>query len=247
MALITEAILRRVFLLNGIPNEYKISPQDTLTPSAFDFLKDRKVKVLFQNSDLEFSKPLNKEEWETDTQFKNFYTGEIMDSKLESMTHLFENILVYKDDPRIILRGKLDTLQSHIIEAQILFQEKKRSDLVESLTDILNFTREILRCEVLNIEFPDREILGMTSQEIREKSHNPQKYFHLKQMVLVHYRQGAIVAKCNTLRAYSRECELSAVQAYRSGDHINQNSLIQALNRLSSSFHILMYQELSQK
>ncbi len=250
MGLITETKLRREFLLNGIPKVYNISSNQKLTPAAYDFLKERKVEITYHSrvhSDkgLDFSKPINKEDWETSTQFKNFYSGEIMDSKPESMTHLFENVLVYKDDLRIILRGRLDALQSYIIDTQIYFQEKKRMDLIESLEDLLYFSREILKSEVLSIPFPEIKALGMTPEEIREKSHNPQKYFKLKQMVLVNYKQGAFVSKLNVLRSYSRECELVAVQAFRDGDIINQNTIIQALNRLSSCFHILMYQELS--
>lgn len=249
MGVITENELRRELLHNGIPSVYHISCDDILTPAALDFLKERNIEIMYTQIEeqINYSKPRNKDDWETSKEFKNFYTGKTMDSKLESMTHLFENVLVYKDDPRIILRGRLDSLQSYIIDIQIYFQDKNRMDLVDQLEDTLNFSREILKCEVLNQAFPDITILGMTIPEIRERSHNPQKYFGLKQMVLVNYKHGAIISKLNLLRTYSRECELVAVQAFRDGDTIKQNTLIQALNRLSSCFHILMYQEFADK
>lgn len=249
MGLITEIQLRKEFLKNGIPTSYHISDCTKLTPAARDFLNDRKIKLVYDLSvpttELQFSKPINKENWETSKTYTNYYTSEAMDSKPESMTHLFENFLVYKDDPRIILRGRLDTLQSLIIDIQIYFQSLKREDLLPILDELLEYSRKILGHEVFNTVLPDQRLMGLTAEEIRNHSHNPEKYFGLKQMVLVNYKQGPIVTKLNYLRAYSRECELVAVQAFRQGNVISQNSLIQALNRLSSCFHILMYKELS--
>lgn len=249
MGLITETQLRKEFIKNGIPTSYVISECQKLTPAARDFLKDRNVSVVYNLSaskeDLEFAKPVNKDEWETSKIYTNYYTSEVMDSKPESMTHLFENYLVYKDDSRIILRGRLDTLQSLIIDIQIYFQSLNRNDLLLILDELLEYSRKILGHEVFNTAISEQKLMGLTSDEIRDRSHNPEKHFGLKQMVLVNYRQGPIVAKLNYLRAYARECELVAVQAFRKGDIISQNSLIQALNRLSSCFHILMYKELS--
>lgn len=255
MGLITEAKLRRYFLINGVSEFYSVLSNDILTPAAIDFLKERKVEIVYSdecgenvlsNSDkLEYSVPLNKDKWQTSDKYKNFYTGESLSYKPEAMTHLFENVLVYKDDPRIVLRGCLDTLQAHIIETQVYLEDKGRIDLLSSLDNLLHFTREILKHEVLNTSMTEQKVLDMSAEDIREMSHNPEKYFKLKQMVLVNYKLGAIVSKLNFLRTYSRECELSAVKAFRDNDKINQNTIIQALNRLSSCFHILMYKELS--
>lgn len=254
MGLITEAKLRRHFLVNGIPKLYSVLSNDILTPAAIDFLKERKVRVVYSDEygedilsndgELEYSSPINKDEWKTSDKYKNFYTGESLSYKPEAMTHLFENVLVYKDDPRIVLRGRLDTLQAYIIETEVYLEDKGSVDLLPMLDDLLHFTREILKHEVLNTSMPEQRVLNMSADDIREMSHNPEKHFKLKQMVLVNYKLGAIVSKLNFLRAYSRECELSAVKAFRVGDKINQNTIIQALNRLSSCFHILMYMEL---
>ncbi len=194
-----------------------------------------------------FSKPINKDDWNTSDTYINFYTRETLTTKPEAMTHLFENVLIYKDDPRIVLRGKLDTLQSVILESQIYFSTLGRDDLIAPLEEMLDYSRKILGSEVLNREMEEQKLLGLSSSEIRDHSHNPQKYFELKQMVLVHHSQGAIVVKFNYLRALVRECELVAVSAFRDGDTITHNTLIQALNRLSSCFHILMYKELAKQ
>lgn len=244
MGLITETQLRKQFT-HSFPASYSLAHGDMLTPAAVDFLKDRGIEIEREQTEAPvFSKPRNKDNWETPTSFVNFYTKESLSEKPEAMTHLFENVLVYKDDPRIILRGKLDTLQAAIIESQIYFEDKQRTDLLEPLDDLLAYTRSILGCEVLNQVLPERKVLGWSPEEIRDRSHHPEKYFNLKQMVLVNRKQGALVSRLNYLRALSRESELVAVQCFRKGDEIHQNSLIQGLNRLSSCFHILMYKEL---
>ena len=44
--------------------------------------------------------------------------------KPEYMTHLRGNLLVFKDHPRIALRGKIDSLEAAIILLQLKAQEK---------------------------------------------------------------------------------------------------------------------------
>lgn len=185
-------------------------------------------------------------DWQTPTTYKILYDGRMVDKKPEGMTHLYENILVYKDEPRIVLRGRLDTFQARIIEAQVMFSGGF-PHLVPILEELLSFTRQILGYEVLNKPLPEIRLLGLSMEELNDRSHNPQKYFGMKQMVLPSYSDGLAVAVLNRLRAEAREIELVAVSAFRKGKDIDRNDIILALNRLSSAFHILMYQELVQK
>ncbi len=246
MNLITKKIIMDT--LSAADRFYSVPEGFILSDDALEYLVENKILVFYQNSvsdKIKFSKPLVKDEWATNDCYVNSYTGEEIDAKPEAMTHLIENILVYKDDPRIIFRGKMDSLQSVILEAQIYFKALHRDDLLGVLDELLEYSRKILGSEVLNKNMPDIKLMGFSAEEIKERSHNPEKYFGLKQMVLVNCEQGAAVVKLNYLRALARECELSAVQAFRVGDAISNHSIIQALNRLSSCFHILMYNELA--
>ncbi len=245
MNLITKKIVTDT--LSDADRFYSVPEGFILSDDALAYLVEQNILVFYQNSvsgKVQFAKPLTKDEWATSEYYVNSYTGEEINEKPEAMTHLIENILVYKDDPRIVFRGKMDSLQSVILESQIYFQMLHRSDLLEVLDELLEYSRKILGCEVLNRKMPDVKIMGFTSDEIKERSHNPEKYFGLKQMVLVNYRQGPVVVKLNYLRAYVRECELSAVQAFRIGDSISNNSILHALNIMSSCLHLLMYKEL---
>ncbi|MGL5253705.1 MAG: hypothetical protein ACRC9L_01590 [Brevinema sp.] len=182
-------------------------------------------------------------EWKTPDHFIILDSGCKIDKKPPGMTHLYENKLVYKDHPRIILRGYLDSFQTKIIESQLMLSDNP--SLVDQLDNLLSFTREILGSEVLNEDVQITQVLGLTFQEIKERSHYPQKYYGMKQMVLPSYKDGKSVVLLNRLRAESREIELIATQTFRNNDTFERLDIIEALNCLSSAFHILMYQELS--
>lgn len=252
MALITEIALRQHFAKVGSEKVYRLKQGDRLTPSAVDFLSVHHIELVHDgvpsqpDKDDRYGYPVSGGDWKTPSEYKILYDGRVVDKKPEGMTHLYENVLVYKDEPRIVLRGRLDTFQARIIEAQSSFQES-HSYLLPQLDELLSFTRHILGYEVLNKPLPDIQLFGMSMAELNDRSHDPQKYFGMKQMVLPSYKDGKAVAILNRLRAESREIELVAVSAFRKGDAIERNDIVLALNRLSSAFHILMYQELSKQ
>ncbi len=194
-----------------------------------------------------YGKPLKEDNWQTPKEFKIFYDDTTIATKPEMMTHLYENVLVYKDDHRIILRGKLDSLQAHIIETQVIFANNKSDkSLIDDLKEILDYTRQILGNEVLNKPMDESiKLLGLDENQIRDISHNPMKYFKMKQMVLIEHTDGIIVARLNLLRTLVREAEIDAVKAFRKGNCFEREDIIRALNRLSSIFHILIYREMS--
>jgi ethanolamine utilization cobalamin adenosyltransferase len=80
----------------------------------------------------------------------------------------------------------------------------------------------------------------MSGDEIRERSHHPERYFGLGH-IRPHYSMGAIAAGLNTLRTRVREAELSACRAYEKMDRAD---IIKVLNRLSSAVYILVYKYL---
>ena len=194
---------------------------------------------------IEFSKPLKGDDWETSSHY-TLPNGTSVDKKPEAMTQLIGNILVYKDDPRIALRGKLDTFQSELIQGIAIFRELKAEPLLlEQLKELLDYARTILGHEVLQRVMPEQKLLSWSADEIRERSHHPHQFYGLKQMVLINDEFSHIVIALNVFRAKIREIELVAVSAFREGDEIKRNDLVLALNRMSSCFHILMYQEIA--
>jgi ethanolamine utilization cobalamin adenosyltransferase len=172
--------------------------------------------------------------------------GETLDSKPERLTHLHGNQLVEKDHPVIIFRGKLDKLAALILEAQVLGAERENRTYVNDLQEILEFVRSLLPAEYNGTSLGEFRVLGLSSRELRERSHHPEKYFGRKHL-LMDYAMGALSVRLNLLRTVTRETELAAVTAFRDTEDTSKcrrEDIVEALNRLSSLFYILMFKYL---
>jgi ethanolamine utilization cobalamin adenosyltransferase len=172
------------------------------------------------------------------------------------MTHLYGNQLTEKDNPVIVFRGKLDSLCAMILEAQVLGEEKGNRDFVNDLQEILEFVRSLLAVEYKCVPLGEFRVLGYSSKELRERSHNPEKHFGCKHL-LMHHSMGALSSRLNLLRAAARETELAAAVILRDPIVYNpaacesrdiagrcRKDIVEALNRLSCLFYILIYKYL---
>jgi ethanolamine utilization cobalamin adenosyltransferase len=185
----------------------------------------------------------------------NSYRIEEPDTKPEELTHLYGNQLTQKDNPVIIFRSKLDSLCAMILESQVLGEEKENFDFVNDLQKILEFVRSLFTVEYNCVPLGEFSILGYRSKELRERSHNPEKYFGYKHL-LMHHSMGPLSLRLNLLRATVRETEIAAVAVLREPTVCNSASrnlqyskrcrveIVEALNRLSSLFYILIYKYL---
>ena len=178
--------------------------------------------------------------------YVDYETNAYYYEKPEQMTQLFGNKLVCKDHPRILFRGKLDALQADVVLAQAMIQASSGSQsLIKDLADILKDLREMMKCEVLDEEMAETTVIGLTHEELRAQSHNPMKYYNIKQMVLPDYTMGTEYAWLNKLRTAIRETEVAACQAFHSGKTYIRKDIIEELNRLSSALHIMMCRHLA--
>jgi ethanolamine utilization cobalamin adenosyltransferase len=172
--------------------------------------------------------------------------------KPEEMTHLYGNRLIEKDNPVIAFRGKLDSLCALILEAQVMGEEKNNEGFVNDLQEILEFVRSLFSVEYKRVPLGEFRILGYGSEELRERSRNPEKYFG-RGHLLMHHSMGPLSARLNRLRTAARETELAAVallrdtktrnpeaQSPRAAEHCLKD-IVEALNRLSGLFYMLMY------
>lgn len=176
----------------------------------------------------------------------DYETNAFYYEKPEHMTQLFGNKLVSKDHPRILFRGKLDALQADVVLAQAMIQAAGGSQkLLEDLNDLLRSLREMMRSDVMDDELKCDTIIGLTHAELREQSHNPMKFYSIKQMVLPDYTMGTEYAWLNKLRTAVRETEVAACQAFRVGKTYSRSDIIEELNRLSSACHIMMCRHLA--
>ena len=142
--------------------------------------------------------------------------------KPEHMTHLRADQLVSKTDPRIAFRGQLDLLQAELL----LFGEELR--------EILEVTRQIMRCDVLEEPLPERPICGLTAEELRARSHAPQNYYGQPHF-MPDFSDSPKLLQLNRIRTLIRQTELAACRALP-----EREDIIRTLNRLSSLAWILM-------
>lgn len=206
---------RRVFFLGS---------GDNLTSAARDYLRRERIEIL----PAEAARP---------ERFA-LLGGGYCEEKPEHMTHLDGVTLAPKTHPRIIFRGKMDTLEANLILCRLFVPRFDRE-----LKDILGYVRLLLRCEVLGEPVPEQKICGLTEQELRQHSHFPQDYYNQPHF-MPESEDGREIAILNLARCAAREAELAAAAAFTDGyGQVSRADLLRACNRLSSAVYLLMIRQ----
>lgn len=242
MSVLTEEELRKELKNQNLKEvkEFVLKKGRIITPAAISFLNEHNIVLKYENDN---NTQNTNEKIVSEAPVKTYETifGMKLNEKPEYMTHLNAKVLVFKDHKRIILRGRLDSLEAKILEVQVLCHKLKLNKLVQDLQEILVFVRELIRCEVLEEPVKEFYLQGMNAAELREKSHHPTKYFGIGHEA-PEYTLGEAVVALNSLRTMVREIELSAFQAFKDEyGRVERVDIIRALNRLSSLFWIMMY------
>ena len=149
--------------------------------------------------------------------FKALATGERFAIKPDHLTHLVDDAsLVVKTHPRIVLRGKIDLLQSAILDAQVAADEDQARGLVGELGELLELARALVGAEVTGKPLAPFMLFGMGPDEVRDATHHTQELYGVPFMY-PDVRQGPVVAKLNLARAIAREAEVAALVAFSGG------------------------------
>ncbi|MEG0134788.1 ethanolamine utilization protein [Cetobacterium sp.] len=215
-----------------------------LTPSARQFLNDRGIELVngVEKTSDEIKEEKNEKVSAQDIKIKyKGINGEVYVDKPEYMTQIYGNVLVKKDNKRIVFRGKIDSLQAKWLVLSKEFESSKNVNLTKDLESVEKFIKKILISEVLGEALGDVEVLGYNLDQIKEVSHNPNKYFNRGHLFDISKKEDEIVLKLNELRTYSRETEISAIEAFvRENGAVERKDLLTALNRMSSVIYIMM-------
>lgn len=230
MALLTEERVRQMSN-NGTRGPVVVARGDVLTPSARSFLREHRVEVVY---------PQGKEEDAPGAARYQTAFGVGLEEKPEHMTHLRGNILVFKDHPRIAFRGMIDLLEGEIALCQQVCVREGVPGLAEELEEVLDFVRRFIRFDVLSEPVGEVRLCGMTPEELRERSHYPEKYYGQGHF-LIHYTDSPAILAVNKVRAVVRQTELAAYRAFRDENGgVARGDIILGLNRLSSLLWIMM-------
>lgn len=263
MKVITEARVRDE-LKTTEPKVYYIPEGKLLSPAAREYLQSLQIDIDFEKNrskremvsvPKETGEPLAHDNGapakaSNDNcqapKYVDYETGAGYVSKPEHMTQLYSNKLVDKCHPRIKYRGKIDSLEALIINAQCIIKlNGGPKSMLEDLDDILRVVGLLMRCEVMDEPVTNDRILGFDHAELRERSHFPMKYYKIQQLLLPNYSMGIEHAQLNMIRAAIRECEVLAVDAFRQSRAMDRSDVIEELNRLSSALHIMMCKNLA--
>ena len=203
---------------------YYLGKGDQLTSTARDFLRRERIEILPGSQ----ARP----------ERYRLLSGGYAEEKPEHMTHLNGEVLVLKTHPRIRFRGKMDTL-----EAELILCQRIPGAPEGALGEILDLSRKILRCDVLEEPLRQDTLCGLTQDEQRGRSHMPQDYYGQPHF-MPQASDGSVIAGLNRARCFAREAELAAVEAFsnREGNLIRED-IPKALNRMSSMLYLLMIQE----
>lgn len=236
MKVLTEAEVR-LRLKKDKSNKLVVDPNVIITPSAREYLNEKKVELIFEGIEKEKPKVENQttEKKEEKKMFPKYIcklTEGYFEKKPEHMTQIYGNQLVFKNHPNIAFRGKLDSLQSKILEVQVIVDKNKGEKLIKELQEVLQYTRNILKAEVINEEIVDINLFGLKEDELRKMSHNPKQHIGVDH-VLPDYKMGEVLIGLNSIRSRVREVELSSIP-------LERKDIIKALNRLSSAVYVMM-------
>lgn len=237
MKIIDESDLRAGLIPQGT-KEYRVANGCALTPLAKEYLASRGIEVVcckIPTADAVATEHAKKYKRYTDAA-----TGQSLAEKPEYMTQICGNLLVSKAHPRIELRGRLDSLESKILEVQIAAKRAGKEALYADLNEVLSYVREVLAAEVKDKIFVKATLFGLDEDGLRRVSHNTKDEFGFTHPV-PDAAMGESAVLLNSLRTQARECELSAVRAFGSG----RVDIVRALNRLSSGIYILFCREIA--
>ena len=203
---------------------YYLGKGDQLTSTARDFLRRERIEILPGSQ----ARP----------ERYRLLSGGYAEEKPEHMTHLNGEVLVLKTHPRIQFRGKMDTLEAELILCQLVPGAPEGA-----LGEILDLSRKILRCDVLEEPLRQDTLCGLTQDEQRGRSHMPQDYYGQPHF-MPQASDGSVIAGLNRARCFAREAELAAVEAFSDRDgNLIREDIPKALNRMSSMLYLLMIQE----
>jgi ethanolamine utilization cobalamin adenosyltransferase len=131
------------------------------------------------------------------------------------------------------LRGKLDLLEGHLLDAQVAADAGRAAPLVGELEEALALTRRIVGAEVTGQPLGAWTLCGLDPAKLRWASHHTQELYGVPFMY-PSVRHGAPVARLYLARAMAREAERALLAALP-----ERGDLLVALNRMSSALYLM--------
>lgn len=220
----------------------------SLTPSARDFIKDWELQVREVGpKPAETSEPqkADRPKWAHASTFPitrsetpprcGTCQGEIT-RKPDRLTQLDDTTYVHKTHPRIVLRGKFDSLHALVLMSQA--QAAAIAWLAEALDTLAAFCRELTSAEYHQRPIERLSLPGWDEKAIHKATHDPDAILGIPHAT-IDGNSPVLLHWLNLCRTHCRELELIALETFPDSEDEFGASLNHALNRLSSAFYLL--------
>ncbi len=251
MSFITEAELRELWQ-NGRGKLPAFAPGTRFSAAAQDFLTTHKLEAKVQPQPAGSPPPPagQPSSWDTPVVFPVALSGPLpvcsecgqrLPHKPEHMTQLDAGHFAPKTHPRLVLRGRIDSL--HAL-AQLTAAAARRFELPElgqHLDTLAAYCRELMSAEYHQRPAAPLALLGKTEEELHQISHWPDRHLGIPHLT-PGPQDHEMLHWLNMLRSQAREVEICALQAFpeASIDPAGAGaSLAKALNRLSAAIYVL--------
>ena len=248
MNIVTESELRELWQ-NGRGQLPPFPPGTRFSAAAQDFLKSQRLEVRFEAAGVGSPGPVQAD-WNKPGTFPVVLTGPMpvctecgqpLHAKPEHLTQLDAGHFAPKTHPRLILRGRVDSLNGLVMLTAAVARRFDLLDLARELDTLAAYCREIMSAEYNLRPAAPLSLLGKNADELHDISHWPEKHLGIPHLVPGPH-DHEMLHWLNVLRTQSREVEVVALQAFPP-DGLDPAgvgaSLAHALNRLSSAVYVL--------
>ncbi len=255
MTIITEAELRQMWQ-GGRGTIAPLPDNVRFTPSARDFINQWHIEIFYLDEtapvavQTEATKANNlapnnpaRPAWDKSAQFPvnltgplpvNIARGRVASGRPGPMAQPDP-----KTNPRFLFRAKMDTLQAQFLLAIVQARRFNLPDLVDYLTTLAAYCREIASAEYNNRVTSPLQLAGLNEAEIHERAHWPDHSLDLNHVVPGPHDHEMLL-QLNLLRCQIHETELVAANAFTKTDsQLTRPDWIRALVRLSNAIYYL--------
>lgn len=164
--------------------------------------------------------------------------GSAVRDKAAGQTQLNATHYSAKTHPRIVLRGRVDSLHAFVLLAQHQALSTGKSEAAASLGSLAAYCRELTSAEYNERPVADAVIDGLDFEAIHRVTHDPRAELGIDHLT-IDGSASMLHHLLNVLRTQSREVEIIALEAFPSPHHPYGASICHALNRFSSIAYYL--------
>ncbi len=250
MTIITESELREMWQ-NGRGQLPAFPPDTRFTDSAHEFLRAHKLDVQPAMQVAVQTPSHSHVDWDKPGTFPVVLSGPVpvcaecgqpLRQKPEHMTQLDAGHFASKTAPRLVLRGRVDSLHALVMLAAARARGFQLTALANHLDTLAAYCREIMSAEYNLRSVAPLVLLGKTEDELHEISHWPDRHLGI-QHIVPGPNDHEMLHWLNVIRTQSREVEVVALEAFGFSQGMDTSGagqkLSHALNRFSSAVYVL--------